>query len=226
MECRRLEPRPSLRRPSSRALPALLLALSGCAGCDRILGPEVEIAQYLQAQGAASPRFSVPGGEIVLGKVRFDHVLVKPEGEGLTAVGQVDAEGLFAGTTRVSYIGLERVPFVLRDGRWLPRGALLPALQEVAGVLMARHTAEQARDPTAIERQVATVWAGEGVSREAALAAMKERLAAGPRKAELKRWIVRVERERCEVLEETSAGATRLVLVREAGQLRIASGTL
>ncbi|MGC4121701.1 MAG: hypothetical protein QM765_45415 [Myxococcales bacterium] len=213
-------------RPLALLFASALLA-GGCGACGQWLGPDAEIAQYLQAQGTASPRFAVPGGaEIVLTQVSFDHVLVKPEGEGFTAVGQVDAEGTYGGATQVSYIGLERVPFIRSSGRWVPKGALLPAMQEVATLLLARHAAEEARDPAAIERLVAKSWGDERVAREAALASMKERLAAGPAKAQPKRWIVRVERERCEVLEETSEGSTRLVLLREAGQLRIASGTL
>jgi len=214
------------RRPFA-LLAASTLVASGCAACGQLLGPEAEILHYLQAQRAASPRFAVPGGaEIVLSQVSFDHVLVKPEGEGFTAVGQVDAEGTYGGTAQVSYIGLERVPFVRRGGRWVPKGALLPALQEVAALLLARRAAEDARDPAALEPLVALAWKDERVAREEAIAAMKERLSAGPQKAQPKRWIVRVERERSEVLEETSAGSTRLELVREAGRLRIASGTL
>jgi hypothetical protein len=219
-----------LRLPASLVPPsaALLLALSGCGGCAQLVGPEGEIAQYIQAQRTAAPRFSIPGGgDLVLSQVSFDHVLVKQEGQGFTAVGQVDAEGTYAGTTQVSYIGLERVPFVRLDGRWLPKDALLPALQQVAALLLERRAAEEARDPAALERLVAKAWDDPRAGgRDAALAAMRERLSAGPAKAQPKRWIVRVERERSEVLEETSLGSTRLVLVREAGQLRIASGTL
>lgn len=213
-------------RLTSTAALALLVA-SGCASCDRLLAPDAQVAKFLQEQDSADPRFAVPGGgEIVLSRAKFDHVLVKPgEGGGLVAVTQVDAEGRY-GEARVSYIGLERIPFGVRAGRVVPSGALLPALQEVAALLVARRAAEDARDATALERLVAAGWEDAGLARDAAIAAMKQRLAAGPAKAQPKRWIIRTERERCEVLEETSAGSTRLVLVREAGALRIASGTL
>ena len=203
-------------------------SMSACGGCAKFVGPEGEIAQYLAVQPEAEgARFAIPGGaEVVLSQVRFDHVLVKPEGEGLTAVAQVDAEGTYAGEAKVSYIGLERVPFVRKDGRWRPRGALLPALQDVGALLVARRAAHDARDPAAMERLVAKAWSDETTGREAALAAMKDRLSAGQVAAKPRSWIVRVERERSEVLEETAAGATRLVLVREGGQLRIASGSL
>ena len=220
-------PAPRLRPGCRQWLPlAALSLLAGCNACEKFVGPEGEIAQYLQAQSVEpTARISVPGGgELAVSQVRFDHVLVKPEGEGFTAVGQVDAEGVYAGQAKVSYIGLERVPFVRTDGHWVPKGALLPGLQEVGALLVARHAAEDAHDPAALERLVAAGWTDPTADRGAAIAAMRERLAAA-QKAQPKRWIIRVERERAEVLEETE-GATRLVLVREGAALKIAAGSL
>jgi hypothetical protein len=157
--------------------------------------------------------------------VSFDHVLVKPEGEGFTAVGQVDAEGTYGGTAQVSYIGLERVPFVRRGGRWVPRARCCRRCRRSRRCSWLPRRGGRSR-PGRARAPRGPGLEDERVAREEAIAAMKERLSAGPQKAQPKRWIVRVERERSEVLEETSAGSTRLELVREAGRLRIASGTL
>jgi len=208
---------------------ALSSSLCGCAACSKMVGPELEIAQYLAGHREARARFQIPGGaDLELVRVGFEHVLVKPEGEGYVAVAQVDAEGLYGGEARVSYIGLERVPFVRRGGRWTPRGALLPALQEVAALLVARQSAQAAGDPSALAKLVASNWIDERLGRQEALELARQRFTLGEeREAQaITRWIIRVEREQVEALEQTKGGARRLVLAREQGALKIASGNL
>ncbi|MBI5544912.1 MAG: hypothetical protein HY901_13560 [Deltaproteobacteria bacterium] len=212
--------------------------MSACIGCEPVLGPEGEIARVLEAQRSGVTCL-VPGrGKLELSAVSFAHVLVKPEGEGYTAVGQVDAEGLFAGATGVSYLGLERVPFVRRDGRWEPKECLLPALHEVVWLLSDRRAAAQEGDAERIERLVAKSWRDERFGREQAIAQLQARLAAPAPQSKVERWVVRAERGKIDALEETSGQApseadgqrrprkTRLELVREDGKLRIAAGLL
>lgn len=210
----------------------LAAAAAGCDGCScaKVAGPEGEIETFLQAQREGGLVFQIAGKPLRLTSAKFDHVLVKPEGEGFIAVGKVDAEGVFDRDTKVSYIGLERVPFVLQGGRWVPRGAFLPGLEAVGALLEARREALEAHDAAALEKLLTR----ERLADQASLAALRERVAAesaGRRRAQA--WIARVERDGAEVLEE-SAGLmpdgtlantrVRLVLRREDGALKIADG--
>ena len=167
--------------------------------------------------------------------MRFDRVLVKAEGDGFTAVATVDAEGTFDGVTQVSYLGLERVPFVRRHGRWEPREALLPALEEAVRLLLARRAALAATDSAALEHLAARRWKDPQVTREAALAQTRERIDEFKGRYQATRWIVRVERDGAEVLEQYTLappdapvrkGQIRFELVREDAGLRFGSPML
>jgi hypothetical protein len=211
----------------------VLLALSSCSGCEPVLGPEGEIARVLEVR-QSGPAFTLDGKTLQLHAAHFDRVLVKPEGEGFTAVTTVDAEGTID-KTQVSYLGLERIPFVRIDGHWQPKEALLPALREVAELLSARRTALGTADAAALGELVSTTrWLDSTVTREVALAQLKDRIGDWAGRYEPTAWIVRVEREGAEVLEEytltapqgtTRRGKIRFQLVRE-DRLRFGSGPL
>lgn len=213
-------------------LVVLAAALASCGGCEPVTGPEIEIARILEAQSKGAT-IAVPGaGTLALSKVRFDRVLVKPEGEGFTAVATVDADGALDGMA-VGYLGLERVPFVRRGAQWVPKTSLLPALVEVASLLAERHSALRRHDATAIERLVAHGWSDRRLSREEALSQMRDRVrdASGDERAV--RWIIRIEREGAEVLEEldratgtSGRGQVRFQLGREEGRFRFVAGLL
>lgn len=218
-----------------RGLALVALALASCAGCEPVAGPEGEIGRILQSARGEGASFAVRGGGVLTLRVaHFDHVLVKPEGEGLVAVAKADADGEYEGGTAVSYVGLERVPFVRRGAAWVPKGAILPALEEIAALLVERRAALERREPGRIEALVARGWSDARLPREAALVQMRERVEAFSGTYRPTRWIVRVEREEAEVLEEfvqeggggASRGQVRFQLKREDGKLRIASGLL
>jgi len=214
------------------ALAGAALALASCGGCELLLGPEGEVARVISAQGPGAT-LAVPGGGVLkLRSIHYSRMLVKPEGEGYVAVATVDAEGDYEKETAVSYLGLERVPFVRRGGAWEPKSSILPALAEIAAVLAQRRSAIERRDPEALERLVARAWSDSRLSREAAVAQMRERVSAGSGTYRATRWIVRTERQEAEVLEEVERGAAdgaskgqvRLQLKREDGAFRISAG--
>lgn len=203
------------------AAPLVLLALGACGTCgtcERLAGPEAEIAGALHALGERGSGDALPGfGELRVSQARFDRLLIKPEDEGFVAVGTVDAEASLAGTTSISYLGLERVPFRYVEGRWRLSGPLLPALAQVVELLSLRSRALETGDLAAV-RELTAAESGFGES--------------GPRR--VRAWTVRIERERAEVLEEYQQpgepggpwrdGRKRLLLVREGGRFRFAAG--
>ena len=231
---RRPRSRLTLQSPPVRAFAFLgLLSLCSCAGaCEPVLGPEGEIAHFLETQRGGTTIAIAGGGTLALSSLKFDRLLVKPEGDGFTAVATFDAEGIYDGQTRVSYLGLERAPFVRRDGHWVPRTSPVPALEEIVGLLAARRAAIAKGDASALEPLVAKGFQDPRLSREAALAQARER-ASQPATTSAVAWIVRVERDGAQVSEESeSPGAdgkprksqARFDLKREDGRLKIFAG--
>lgn len=212
-----------------RASLLLLLSLASCGGCEPLGGPEAKVASVLQRCSDA-PASCPAGSGLVLHRVRFDRLLVKPEAGGYTAVSTVDAEGVFHGTVKVSYLGLERIPFTTSSRGIAPPPALLPALDEVAALLTARRDALAQRDLAALEALVSSKWSDARMDREAMLAAARERAERGEQLPQPSLWSVRGDRDGAEVLEEYPAGGgaqrSRFVLRREGGRLRFASGLL
>lgn len=186
-------------------LVALSIALSA-TGCERIAGPQAMVAGALAEASQPGAGFEVDScGRLSLARVQFSRLLVKPEGEGMVAVATVDAEGAFVDGARVSYLGLERVPFRHEAGRWQIAGALLPALEASLSLMCRRRQALARGDRDAVEALGFSPV--EARSRQAG-------------EDRVRRWVVRVDRERVEVLEEGSIGNGRFVLKRENGALR------
>lgn len=204
---------------------ALAAGLAGCGVCSPVLGPEAEVGLALRDLERGRARIEVGGrGALEVTSARLEHLLVKPEGEGLVAVTQVDAEAVFAGTTAISYIGLERVPFSASPSGVRPRGPLLPALAQVVELLLERDAAVTRSDLKAVEALTAHGYDGGEEARAAALAAVARRLGQAPPRA--RSWTIRVERESAELLEDLGpdAGRVRLRLAREGGRFRFAAG--
>lgn len=123
----------------------------------------------------------------------------------MVAVATVDAEGTFEDGARVSYLGLERVPFRHESGRWQLAGTILPALEASLSLMCRRRQALERGDWKAVEAL------GFPPVEARARQAGEDRV---------RRWVVRVDRERVEVLEEGARGNGRFVLKRENGALR------
>ena len=219
--------------------PLVCAALASCGGCEPVVGPEGEVARFLEAQRGGCAVAVEGRGTLALTSLKFDRLLVKPEGEGLTAVATFDGEGVFKGVSSgriadeipVSYLGLERAPFVRREGRWAPQTSVVPALVEIVALLDARREALGKKDAAALDEMVAKGWKDARLTRDAAL----EKARALEGRYQPTKWIVRVEREGAQVLEEYTLepadgparrGQVRFELKREDGRLRFASGLL
>jgi hypothetical protein len=171
-------------------------------------------------------------------RLRFDQLIVKPEGAGYAAVATVDAEGR-AGDLAVSYLGLERIPFERREGKLLPAGELLPALSEILATLGARLDAFKRRDASAYESLIAERYEDPRITRRALIERVRDDFEHAIGLSLLvTNWTIRSERAGAEVLEEyevvlelpqgrrSHKGKARYVLKRERGALRFAAGLL
>lgn len=234
-----------------------LLVLILCASCEPILGAEGGVSLVLKKAEKEGSQWTIlregqPATTLHLKQVRFRHVLVKPENRGcpsaaansrgnpakvFVAVAKVEAEAVFNQKVLVSYLGLERIPFTRREGKWVPCQALLPELSDVLSLLDARARALQDSDWVKLESLMAIKnWRDSRWNRKQALAQVKGRLHSssfGGYKPS--RWIIRVDREGGEVLEEkkeidsegaTFSGKVRSLLFREEGKFRFASGIM
>lgn len=212
----------------------LAMLLASCGGCELLVGPETDIASSLRALERRAS-LDVPGlGSLQTERLHFDRLLVKPEGDGYTAVATVDLDGVI-GDLRISYIGFERIPFVRREGRYAPAGALTPNLAELLTVLKTRAEAFSRADAEAYEALLAKRWKETTIGREALIERLRSDFARGPRaRIEVTGWTIRNERDAAEVTEEyrlfldgdqpPREARARYVLEREEGRFRFVSG--
>jgi len=174
---------------------AVLLAL-GVLG-DRMLGvvtgPEVEIITLLK-KAERGVDLSVPGGGTLVGAaLQYQRlsVTVDPVGQTAVATGTLDFTGVFNRDTRVSSLGLERVPFRYREGSWVAEAGFAPRLVAVVAAL------EQRR------RRLQTGDFGEGSDAGAGDPAERDRLLLLTRRTyRSNAWFIRSERHEIEVAED------------------------
>jgi hypothetical protein len=220
------------------------------------LGPEGRIFLVLRKAEKEGSQWTIltegqQATTLHLSQVRFRHVLVKPENHicplavadaignsvnVFVVVAKVEAEAVFNQNVRVSYLGLERIPFTVREGKWVPCQVLLPKLSEVLSLLDARVRAIQNRDLIELESLMATNWKDSRWNRQQVLEQAKGRLHGSSHGVyKPSRWVVQVDREGGEVLEEKTetdqngakfSGKVRFVLLREEGKFRFASGLM
>lgn len=161
-------------------------------------GPEAEIITTLKETEAEGLTLPVPGSAVPLKsrKHRFARitVAVAPGGERAEAYATLDFDGTL-GTTEVGTAGVERVPFVRRDGDWVPEGTAAPRLLAVVTALESRRRALQAADAEALAKLAAPGTPGVGGPEWEEL----QRMRARGYRAEA--WYVRLEREEAVVTE-------------------------
>ncbi len=204
-------------------LAALLLA--GCS-CRGLAGPEPAVADSLASLQGSSFALDQGCGSVEIQSARFEHLLVKPEGDGLTAVVSADVSARWEGAS-LSYLGLERIP-ISRELK-LP-AAPFPALGQLLTLLCQRERARQTGDASALSAMLAESYAEPREPAPEALA----RLAKSPPPARRRlEAAIRVERDRAEVLEQFAAPevggkgySLRSTLLRQGAGFRIASGLL
>ena len=174
--------------------------------CERIAGPQAMVASELEEVSRPGTQFEVEGcGTLTIARAQFSRLLVKPEGRGMVAVATVDVEAAFGGGPQVSYLGLERTPFRFEGAHWRLAGPLLPALHEALTLMCRRRQALATGDVTALGALGFDVRA----ERSKPLAAERVR-----------RWVLRIDRDRAEILEEGELRNDRFLLKRENGALR------
>ena len=188
-------------------------AAMAASGCDRVAGPQAMAAAALSESAAPGRVLEVSGcGEMTIRRAVFSRLLVKPEGTGIVAVATVDLEAA-VGTagTKVSYLGLERVPFTCDSVRCVPTASPLPSLTALLTKLCGRRDARHSDAASADGDSIGSEKAPENVS------------AAG-RGESVSRWLIRVDRSQAEVLEERPDRRERFVLKNENGTFSFASG--
>jgi hypothetical protein len=188
-------------------LGGLLIVLLAGAAClallsQRVLGsaagPEAEILSTLKETEVEGLTLPVPGSPLPLKsqKHRFGRITVsvEPGGQRAEAYATLDFDGTL-GPTQVGTAGVERVPFVRRDGDWVPEGSVAPRLVAVVAALESRRRALEAADAAALSRLAGPGTPGVGGPEWEQLAAMRVR----SYRAEA--WFVRLEREEAVVTE-------------------------
>jgi hypothetical protein len=161
-------------------------------------GPEAEIITALKETEAEGMTLSVPGSDVPLKsrKHRFQRitVVVAPGGKRAEAHATLDFDGTL-GTTTVGTAGVEHVPFVVRDGDWVPEGSAAPRLVAVVAALEARRRALGVADADALARLAAPGTPGVGGPEWEQLRRMR------PRGYRAEAWYIRLEREEAVVTE-------------------------
>lgn len=209
---------------------ALLVALTEWVGLGSLTNPESEIITQLKRTERDGLTLPLGTGmpALVAARHHFDRITVRldlPEHQAM-ATSTLDLDGK-VGEIRVSSLGLERTPFVERQGRWSPADGDAPLLRDALAALEGRRRALEQDGPAALAGWVTAS------SRARALGdpRLVQWLAIRHRRYQVRAWYVRTERERVVVTEEyrlegdtpdrpvDEEGRRRLELVREGGRL-------
>ncbi len=171
---------------------SMLLALFGPRFLGVAAGPEVEVITALKRTEAQGLLLTVRGSRVPLTS-REHHfaritVDVLPGGQRAEAFATLDFEGTL-GLTRVSSLGVERVPFVLRDGEWVPEGQLAPRLAAVVGALESRRAALEAGTLPTLQALLAREAAPPGGPELEGVLALRDR------RYKAEGWFLRLERD-------------------------------
>lgn len=185
------------------------LALAMLAGVGpRVLGlaagPEAEIITALKRLEKDGFELSLPGVPAPLKSrdLHYDRlaVRVEPGGQRAVVLATLDFVGSL-GDTQLSSLGVEEIPFVLRDGDWRIEGRPVPRLAAVVVALEARRRALDAGDPEQLARLSASESEDGGTpERDGGSVGVGEPdletvLALKRRRYRAEAWFVRLERD-------------------------------
>lgn len=203
---------------------------------NRAAGPEAEIFGILKETEDESLRLSIPGAQapFISAKHHFQRITVEPDLEARTALATatLDLEGKL-GRTKVSSLGLERIPFEYRGGDWEPSKGMAPTLAAVLTALEARRRALDAGHGETLARLSRTPW--ETLREEPDL---RHVWAVTDRGYQAEAWFIRSERGEVEVREEyrltgnlpdrpvDEKGARILQLKEDGGEFFFAAGLM
>jgi hypothetical protein len=185
-------------------LGGVLIALLAAAAAGVVLvprwlgvaaGPEAEIITYLKTTERDGVSLALPGvGEPLESQAHhFARITVNvdPEGERAVAWATLDLRGRL-GSTEVSSLGVERVPFVRHGRDWVPEGLIAPRLAAVVRALELRRAALEAGSRerlAALLAPEAPAGGGEGESELARLMELQRR------RYRAEAWFLRLERD-------------------------------
>lgn len=215
-----------------------VVAAAGVVLATRVLriaaGPEAEILTALKATEDAPLRVQVPGARepLVSSRHLYQRIVVDVDRKGsqARAIATLDFDGVL-GATRVSSLGLERIPWRREAGEWVAPEGFAPVLARVVGALERRRSALDGGDPSAL--------AALGPSAEDASSGdpeIRRLLAISERRYRALAWYIRTERDQVLVTEEyrllgytperpvDESGARRLVLRERNGEFLFAAG--
>ena len=216
------------------------LGLVGAALATRLLGmaagPEAEIVAALKQSELATLRLEVPGTRepLVSSRHLYERIVVDvaADGERARVTATLDFDGRL-GATRVSSLGLERIPWRRAGGEWIAPKGYAPLLSRVVGALERRRGALQGGDSAAL--------AGLAASAQESLFGdpeIQRVLAVSGREYRASAWYIRGERGEVLVTEEfrlvghtrdrpvDESGTRRLVLHERDGELLFSAGLM
>ncbi|XXF79863.1 hypothetical protein P2318_08955 [Myxococcaceae bacterium GXIMD 01537] len=206
---------------------ATALAVLGPRFLGLAAGPELEIITALKRTERDGLSLTLPGSREPLTS-REHHfaritVDVEPGGRRATASATLDFTGALGGT-EVSSLGVERVPFVLRDGDWEPETQAAPRLAAVVAALEARRRALEGGELEAL----LALGAQDAARPEGP--ELEQLLRLRPRRYRAEAWYLRLERDGASATERwqlqgslperpvDARGERSLSLVRESDQ--------
>ena len=132
------------------AIGAVVLVLAVLGG--RLLGfaagPEVELITQLKKAERGVDLGVAPYGTLVGAKLQYQRLSVTVDEPAHTAMvtGTLDFTGVFNRDIKVSSLGLEKVPFVFKDGEWQPVAGVAPRLVAIVQALEVRRRRIEAGD--------------------------------------------------------------------------------
>lgn len=208
-------------------------------------GPEAEIITQVKSREREGLKLSLPGlsTPLTAKEAFFDRITVRaePGGQRAEALATLDFTGTL-GDTDISSLGVEQIPFVLRDGSWVPEGQLAPRLAAVVRALEARRRALDAGDAAALAQLTASPEADAGAEERDAGGSvgvgqpeMETLLALKRRRYRAEAWFIRLERDEASVTEHwhlegdlpsrpvDQQGESRLSLVRRGEEFLFSS---
>ena len=210
-----------------RALGFVLLAAAAAVGValvgPRLLhtagGPEGEIITALKEAEKEGLEIPLDGGQVLVAStVHYQRLQVLHDEAAGTATVRctLDLQGKVGGT-EVSSLGLERIPFRVQGGAWLPAEGLAPDLARALEALQARRAALESGD----RRRLAALGAfrSDGGAPDQELERV---LRVGQRRWRSLAWYLRAEREGVTVSEDYRlSGQTPERPVDERGTVRL-----
>jgi hypothetical protein len=182
----------------------LTLAMMGPRLLGKAAGPETEVITFLKGTEQDGLSLSLAGipTPLTAKQHRFALITVRPEpgAQRAEALATLDFTGTL-GTTQVSSLGVERVPFILKNGEWVPEGQWVPRLAAVVTALEARRQALEAGDTAALARLGALAAGDGGVPVQVGGPELEALLALKQRRYRVEAWYLRLERDEAVVSE-------------------------